>query len=572
MQLYIIRHGETQWNTQLRLQGQTDIPLNENGRALARETACALADVPFDLALTSPLCRARETAEILLAGRDIPLIDEERIREISFGTLEGVYLSREEREDPNSQFYRFFHEPDEYVPPEGGESVRALCERTEAFLEELKTKAEWQDKTILISTHGAASRALLLGMTKGAAKELWAGGVPKNCAVTIAELKMADGEWSIVEKDRIYYDPADRRNQAPDYMKGEVADTGPKSSGMKTSDFYFDLPQELIAQDPLEDRSASRLLVLDKKTGAIRHRHFRDILEYLHPGDCLVLNNTRVIPARLYGVREGTGAMIEILLLKRKENNVWETLVKPGKKAKSGTRIIFGDGILIGEVIDIVEEGNRLIRFAYEGVFEEILDRLGQMPLPPYITHELKDKNRYQTVYAKYDGSAAAPTAGLHFTPKLLDEVRAMGVRIAEVTLHVGLGTFRPVKVEDVTKHHMHSEFYQIDEDAARIINETKASGRRVICVGTTSCRTIESAAAEDGTLTACSGWTEIFIYPGYRFKVLDGLITNFHLPESTLLMLVSALAGREHILNAYTEAVRERYRFFSFGDAMLIK
>ncbi len=597
MQLYIIRHGETLWNTQLRLQGQTDIPLNENGRALARVTAQALSDIPFDLALTSPLSRARETAEILLAGRDIPLIDEERIREISFGTLEGVYLSREEREDPNSQFYRFFHEPDEYVPPEGGESVRELCERTEAFLEELKTKAEWQDKTILVSTHGAASRALLLSMTKGAGKELWAGGVPKNCAVTIAELKMADGEceWSIVEKDRIYYDPADRRNQAPDYMTGEVTDIGQKSGAaanpismrmeagedkedkrpetfaLKTSDFFFNLPQELIAQDPLEDRSASRLLVLDKRTGAIQHRHFRDILEYLHPGDCLVLNNTRVIPARLYGVREGTGAMIEILLLKRKENNVWETLVKPGKKAKPGTRIIFGDGILIGEVIDVVEEGNRLIRFAYEGVFEEILDRLGQMPLPPYITHELKDKNRYQTVYAKYDGSAAAPTAGLHFTPELLDEVRAMGVRIAEVTLHVGLGTFRPVKVEDVTKHHMHSEFYQIDEDAARIINETKASGGRVICVGTTSCRTIESAAAEDGTLTACSGWTEIFIYPGYRFKVLDGLITNFHLPESTLLMLVSALAGREHILNAYAEAVMERYRFFSFGDAMFI-
>ncbi len=599
MRLYIIRHGETPWNTQLRLQGQTDIPLNENGRALARVTAQALAGVPFDLALTSPLSRARETAEILLDGRDVPLIDEERIREISFGTLEGVYLSREEREDPNSQFYRFFHEPDEYVPPEEGENVRELCERTKNFLEELKSRTEWQDKTILVSTHGAASRALLLGMTHGETKDLWAGGVPKNCSVTIAEL--IDGEWTIAEKDRIYYDPEDRRNQAPDYMTGEVGDPEnvpdntngrtvmPKiadilpgtsadgsdetqeTDGLKTADFYFDLPQELIAQDPLEDRSASRLLALDKKTGAIRHRHFRDILKYLHSGDCLVLNNTRVIPARLYGVREGTGAMIEILLLKRRENNVWETLVKPGKKAKPGTRIIFGDGLLVGEVIDVVEEGNRLIQFTYEGVFEEILDQLGQMPLPPYITHELKDKNRYQTVYAKYDGSAAAPTAGLHFTPELLEQVRALGVRIAEVTLHVGLGTFRPVKVEDVTKHHMHSEFYQIDEEAARIINETRAAGGRVICVGTTSCRTIESAAAEDGTLAACSGWTEIFIYPGYRFKVLDGLITNFHLPESTLLMLVSALAGREHILSAYAEAVRERYRFFSFGDAMLI-
>ncbi len=601
MRLYIVRHGETPWNTQLRLQGQTDIPLNENGRALARETARALMDVPFDLALTSPLSRARETAELLLAGRDIPIIDEERIREISFGTLEGVYLSREERENPDSQFYRFFHEPDEYAPPEGGESVRALCERTEAFLEELKTKTEWQDKIILVSTHGAASRALLLGMTHGETKDLWADGVPKNCAITIAELSSTGDEWVILEKDKIYYDPDNGRNQAPDYMTGDVGDsenvpdningrtgmpknanilpetsTGgsdemPAKVGLKTADFYFDLPQELIAQDPLEDRSASRLLVLDKKTGAIQHRHFRDVLEYLHPGDCLVLNNTRVIPARLYGVREGTGAMIEILLLKRKENNIWETLVKPGKKAKPGTRILFGDGILTGEVIDVVEEGNRLIQFTYEGVFEEILDRLGQMPLPPYITHELKDKNRYQTVYAKYDGSAAAPTAGLHFTPELLEQVRAMGVRIAEVTLHVGLGTFRPVKVEDVTKHHMHSEFYQIDEDAARVINETKASGGRVICVGTTSCRTIESAAADDEMLTACSGWTEIFIYPGYRFKVLDGLITNFHLPESTLLMLVSALAGREHILNAYAEAVRERYRFFSFGDAMLI-
>lgn len=340
---------------------------------------------------------------------------------------------------------------------------------------------------------------------------------------------------------------------------------------MKTSDFYFDLPKELIAQDPLEDRSSSRLLVLDKHTGSIEHRHFYDILDYLKPEDCLVLNNTKVIPARLYGEKEGTGASIEILLLKRRENDIWETLVRPGKKARPGTRISFGGGLLVGEVLEIVEEGNRLIRFSYEGIFEEILDQLGQMPLPPYITHELKDKNRYQTVYAKYDGSAAAPTAGLHFTPELLEQIRSKGIKIAEVTLHVGLGTFRPVKVEDVTQHHMHSEFYQIDEAAARTINETRAKGGRVICVGTTSCRTIESAAAEDGTLQPCSGWTEIFIYPGYQFKVLDGLITNFHLPESTLLMLVSALAGREHIMAAYEEAVRERYRFFSFGDATFI-
>ncbi len=341
---------------------------------------------------------------------------------------------------------------------------------------------------------------------------------------------------------------------------------------MKTSDFYFELPKELIAQDPLEDRSASRLLVLGKEDGSVTHRHFTDILEYLRRGDCLVLNNTKVIPARLYGTREGTGAAIEVLLLKRGENDVWETLVRPGKKARPGTRIVFGDdGALTGEVIDIVEEGNRLIRFSYEGIFEEILDRLGQMPLPPYITHELKDKNRYQTVYAKYEGSAAAPTAGLHFTPQLLDAVREKGVRIAEVTLHVGLGTFRPVKAEDVTQHHMHSEFYRISQTAAQIINDTKAQGGRVICVGTTSCRTIESAADESGLIRPCSGWTDIFIYPGYQFRVLDGLITNFHLPESTLLMLVSALAGKEHVLDAYKAAVAERYRFFSFGDAMLI-
>ena len=341
---------------------------------------------------------------------------------------------------------------------------------------------------------------------------------------------------------------------------------------MKTSDFYFDLPQELIAQDPLEDRSSSRLLVLDKKNGDIEHHIFRDIVDFLNPGDCLVVNNTKVIPARLFGVKEGTQAKIELLLLKRKEHDIWETLVKPGKKARVGTRILFGDGLLTGEVIDVVEEGNRLIRFHYEGIFEEILDQLGQMPLPPYITHQLKDKNRYQTVYAKHDGSAAAPTAGLHFTPELLKKIEEKGVNIAHVTLHVGLGTFRPVKVEDVAQHHMHSEFFFIEEDQAELINETKKQGGRVISVGTTSCRTLESAAAEDGRVKACSGWTDIFIYPGYRFKTIDALITNFHLPESTLLMLVSALAGKEHIMHAYEVAVKERYRFFSFGDAMFIR
>ena len=340
---------------------------------------------------------------------------------------------------------------------------------------------------------------------------------------------------------------------------------------MKRQDFYYDLPQELIAQDPLEDRSSSRLLVLDKKTGETQHHTFREIVNYLNPGDCLVINDTKVIPARLIGAKEETGAKIEVLLLKRKQNDVWETLVKPGRKAKPGTRISFGDGLLKGEVIDVVDEGNRLIRFEYDGIFEEILDRLGQMPLPPYITHQLKDKDRYNTVYAAHEGSAAAPTAGLHFTPELLEEIGRKGVDIARVTLHVGMGTFRPVKVDDVENHHMHSEFYMIDEEAAEKINGAKARGGRVICVGTTSCRTIESAADENGRLKACSGWTEIFIYPGYTFKVLDGLITNFHLPESTLIMLVSALAGREHVLAAYEEAVRERYRFFSFGDAMLI-
>ena len=340
---------------------------------------------------------------------------------------------------------------------------------------------------------------------------------------------------------------------------------------MDVKDFYYDLPQELIAQDPLEDRSSSRLMVLDKITGEVEHRHFKDITEYLRPGDCLVINNTKVIPARLYGVKEGTEAKIEILLLKRKENDIWETLVKPGKKCKIGTKIVFGEGILTGEVVDIVEEGNRLIQFHYEGIFEEILDRLGQLQLPPYITHQLQDKNRYQTVYAKYDGSAAAPTAGLHFTPELLQQVRDMGVEIAEVTLHVGLGTFRPVKETDVLKHHMHSEFYKIEQSEADKINKAKKEGHRVIAVGTTSTRTLESAADENGFLTEKSGWTEIFIYPGYQFKVIDALITNFHLPESTLVMLVSALAGREHVLAAYETAVEEKYRFFSFGDAMFI-
>lgn len=340
---------------------------------------------------------------------------------------------------------------------------------------------------------------------------------------------------------------------------------------MKTSDFYFDLPEELIAQDPLEDRSSSRLLILDRETGETEHHVFTDIIEYLRPGDCLVLNNTKVIPARLYGVKEDTGATIELLLLKRKENDIWETLVKPGKKAKPGTKIVFGDGRLRAEVLDVVEEGNRLIQFSYEGIFEEVLDSLGEMPLPPYITHKLQDKNRYQTVYAKYEGSAAAPTAGLHFTTDLLSKIEAKGVKLAYVTLHVGLGTFRPVKVEDVKNHHMHSEFYQISQEAADTINEAKRTGHRVICVGTTSCRTIESAADENGMLHECCDNTEIFIYPGYQFKVLDCLITNFHLPESTLLMLVSALAGQESVLAAYEEAVSEKYRFFSFGDAMFI-
>lgn len=340
---------------------------------------------------------------------------------------------------------------------------------------------------------------------------------------------------------------------------------------MKTSDFNYDLPQELIAQDPLSDRSGSKLMLLDKNTGAVSHHIFREITDYLRPGDCLVLNNTKVIPARLYGNREETGGAVEVLLLKRLENDHWETLVRPGKKCRPGTRLSFGDGRLKAVVEDIVEEGNRIISFQYEGIFEEILDSLGEMPLPPYITHKLQDKNRYQTVYAKEEGSAAAPTAGLHFTNELLEQVRRMGVEIASVTLHVGLGTFRPVKVDDVTKHHMHSEFFRILPEEAEKINRAKEKGGRIICVGTTSCRTIESAADEQGIVHAGSGDTDIFIYPGYTFKVLDGLITNFHLPQSTLLMLVSALAGKEHVLSAYEEAVRENYRFFSFGDAMFI-
>jgi len=340
---------------------------------------------------------------------------------------------------------------------------------------------------------------------------------------------------------------------------------------MKRQDFYFELPKELIAQDPISDRSASRLMVLDRQTGAVTHRIFRDIAEYLKPGDCLVLNDTKVIPARLIGNRAGTEGKIEVLLLVRRGDDTWETLVKPGKKAKIGTEIIFGDGLLKGTVTDVVDEGNRLIHFTYDGIFEEVLDRLGQMPLPPYITHELKDKNRYQTVYACHNGSAAAPTAGLHFTKDLLHSLNEKGVETAFLTLHVGLGTFRPVKTDDIQDHHMHSEYYIIPQEAADKINRTRKQGGRIIAVGTTSCRTLESAAEPDGYLPAKSGWTNIFIYPGYQFRVMDGLITNFHLPESTLIMLVSAFAGRDHVLAAYQEAIREQYRFFSFGDAMLI-
>ncbi len=340
---------------------------------------------------------------------------------------------------------------------------------------------------------------------------------------------------------------------------------------MKLHDFYYDLPQELIAQDPLLDRTSSRLMHVDRATGDIEHKVFYDIIDYLNEGDCLVINNTKVIPARLFGTREGYEGKVEILLLKRRENDIWETLVKPGKKCKVGTMLVFGDGLLKAEVLEVVEDGNRLIKFYYDGIFEEILDELGQMPLPPYITHELKDKTRYQTVYAKHDGSAAAPTAGLHFTKELLEKIEKKGIVIANVTLHVGLGTFRPVKVENILEHHMHSEFFMIEESEAAKINKAKENGKRVISVGTTSCRTLESAATEDGRIKASSGWTDIFIYPGYSFKLIDGLITNFHLPESTLLMLVSAFAGKENIMAAYEEAVREKYRFFSFGDAMVL-
>lgn len=344
---------------------------------------------------------------------------------------------------------------------------------------------------------------------------------------------------------------------------------------MKTSDFYYELPKELIAQDPLADRSSSRLLLLDKKTGELSHEHFSDIIDYLNPGDCLVLNNTKVIPARLLGVKPDTGAAIEVFLLKRLSDNEWETLVRPGKKLREGVKVSFGDGLLTGQIVKQLPDGNRIVSFEYEGIFEEILDKLGEMPLPPYITHKLADKNRYQTVYAKYDGSAAAPTAGLHFTDELLKRIEDKGIKLAYVTLHVGLGTFRPVKVDDVADHKMHSEWYRIDKTAADIINTTRASGGRVICVGTTSCRTIESAAKYDPKrgyyLEESEGDTEIFIYPGYEFKLLDCLITNFHLPESTLIMLVSALAGRDNVLSAYKEAVMQKYRFFSFGDAMFI-
>ncbi len=352
-------------------------------------------------------------------------------------------------------------------------------------------------------------------------------------------------------------------------MENAINDT--KEVGMSLEDYNYNLPQELIAQDPLENRDLSRLMLLDKNTGEIKHQIFHDIIDYLNPGDCLVLNDTKVIPARLIGEKEGTGASVEVLLLKRKKDNVWETLVKPGKKARVGARISFGDGLLVGEVIDVVEDGDRLIRFEYDGIFEEILDKLGEMPLPPYITHKLLDKNRYQTVYAVNSGSAAAPTAGLHFTNDLLKKIEEKGVNIARVTLHVGLGTFRPVKVDNILEHHMHSEIINVKKEAADLINETKKNGGRIISVGTTSCRTLESAADENGMIQPMNKETDIFIYPGYKFKAVDCLITNFHLPESTLIMLVSALAGRENVLAAYEEAVRDKYRFFSFGDAMFI-
>ncbi len=340
---------------------------------------------------------------------------------------------------------------------------------------------------------------------------------------------------------------------------------------LKTSDFYYDLPEELIAQDPLLDRSSSRLLKLDKGSGEITHKHFMDLLEDLEQGDCLILNNTKVIPARLFGVKENTQTSVEVLLLKRTDKDCWETIVRPGKKLRPGARIDFGNGVLKAEVLSVLEEGNRMIRFEYDGIFEEILDQLGEMPLPPYITHKLVDQTRYQTVYAKYEGSAAAPTAGLHFTHELMHKIAEKGVHIGYVTLHVGLGTFRPVKVDNVYEHHMHSEYYEVPKETADLVNRTKQNGKRVIAVGTTSCRTLESAADDSGILHAQNGDTQIFIYPGYQFKILDGLVTNFHLPESTLIMLVSALAGQEQVLNAYQQAVLQRYRFFSFGDAMLI-
>ena len=343
------------------------------------------------------------------------------------------------------------------------------------------------------------------------------------------------------------------------------------TEGMNVKDYDYDLPEELIAQDPLEDRSSSRLMVLHKDTVRIEHKIFRDIIDYLNPGDCLVINDTKVIPARLMGIKEDTGAAIEVLLLKRNADDVWECLVKPGKKARTGARIVFGEGLLVGEIVDVIEDGNRMIKFHYEGIFEEILDKLGQMPLPPYITHKLQDKNRYQTVYARNEGSAAAPTAGLHFTKELLEKIKEKGVNVVSITLHVGLGTFRPVKVDKIEEHHMHTETFNISKEAADTINRARAAGGRVIAVGTTSCRTLESAATDDGTIPARSGDTDIFIYPGYKFKAIDCLITNFHLPESTLIMLVSALAGRDNIMNAYETAVKERYRFFSFGDAMFI-
>lgn len=340
---------------------------------------------------------------------------------------------------------------------------------------------------------------------------------------------------------------------------------------MKRQDFYFDLPEELIAQEPIADRSASRLMCLDKKTGEIRHKHFYDIIDELNAGDCLILNDTKVIPARLYGKKKDTGAAIEFLLLNKRSLDEWEVILKPGRRAKTGAEFVFGKGELKAKVLDIVNDGNRIVKFEYDGVFEEVLDRLGEMPLPPYITKKLEDRDRYQTVYAKYSGSAAAPTAGLHFTAELLDKIEKKGIKIGYVTLHVGLGTFRPVKADNILDHKMHSEFFVLPKETAELINETKRNGKRVIAVGTTATRTLETVGQDGGELTERTGWTDIFIYPGKKFNVIDGLITNFHLPESTLIMLVSALAGRENVLNAYNEAIREKYRFFSFGDAMLI-